>query len=542
MSSMSTRLAADTRELVRAQKVRLSEVGARPYGGGSLRGRYDAAQTVDGNRRHWAMSDGLSPAAGQTPAIRRTLRNRARYETANNSYAAGMKLTVGNDTVGTGPRVQMLTDEAELNDALERSFAAWADETELAAKLRTLRMARMDSGEGFAVMAADPGLRHVVKLNLRLIEADQIAMDLISLMKSKTSLTGELTTEETDGIEMDDSGRPRRYWVLKGHPGGQGSAFMSIGGDGNWVDAKYVLHFFRRERPGQVRGIPEITPALGLFAQLRRYTIAVLEAAETAAGWAAVLKSDSSADADGAELSAEDPQAMDQVELQRRMATVLPRGWDISQVKAEQPTTTYGDFKREILNEIARCLNMPFNVAAGNSASYNYASGRLDHQTYFKAIKVDRSELETLLDRLFEAFITEQLLVWSVAGDELGELAGDALKRLRLGLLDWAWFWPGNPHVDPVKEAAATETRLKTNTTTLAEEYAVEGKDWEKQLRQRGKELKLMKDMEKEFGISFSAVVPGAGMPNGAAPGGPKKEEPSAAKEEDDDDDDQQDE
>jgi hypothetical protein len=31
----------------------------------------------------------------------------------------------------------------------------------------------------------------------------------------------------------------------------------------------------------------------------------------------------------------------------------------------------------------------PFNVAAGNSSGYNYASGRLDHQTYFKAIRVD---------------------------------------------------------------------------------------------------------------------------------------------------------
>ena len=29
---------------------------------------------------------------------------------------------------------------------------------------------------------------------------------------------------------------------------------------------------------------------------------------------------------------------------------------------------------------------MPFNVAAGNSSGYNYASGRLDWQTYFRAL------------------------------------------------------------------------------------------------------------------------------------------------------------
>ncbi len=55
-------------------------------------------------------------------------------------------------------------------------------------------------------------------------------------------------------------------------------------------------------------------------------------------------------------------------------------GWKIGQVRAEQPTTAYGDFKHEIINEIARPLQMPFNVAAGNSSGYNYVSGRLDHQ------------------------------------------------------------------------------------------------------------------------------------------------------------------
>ena len=84
---------------------------------------------------------------------------------------------------------------------------------------------------------------------------------------------------------------------------------------------------------------------------------------------------------------------MDLVELERRMATVLPGGWRMGQIQAEQPSTTYGEFKKEILNEIARCLNMPFNVAAGNSSGYNYASGRLDHQIYYKSIRVDQDPI-----------------------------------------------------------------------------------------------------------------------------------------------------
>ncbi len=42
--------------------------------------------------------------------VRRILRNRARYEVANNSYARGIVLTLANDVIGTGPRLQMLAE------------------------------------------------------------------------------------------------------------------------------------------------------------------------------------------------------------------------------------------------------------------------------------------------------------------------------------------------------------------------------------------------------------------------------------------------
>ena len=74
--------------------------------------------------------------------------------------------------------------------------------------------------------------------------------------------------------------------------------------------------------------------------------------------------------------------------------------------------TTYAEFKHEVLNEIARCLSVPYNIAAGNSSGYNYASGRLDHQTYYKAIKVDQSFMEAVvLDRVLETWMRE----WALA-------------------------------------------------------------------------------------------------------------------------------
>ena len=55
-----------------------------------VRAKYDAAQTTSDNTRHWANADALSPDASLSPAVCRILRNRARYEAANNSYCKGM--------------------------------------------------------------------------------------------------------------------------------------------------------------------------------------------------------------------------------------------------------------------------------------------------------------------------------------------------------------------------------------------------------------------------------------------------------------------
>jgi len=451
----------------------------------TLRGRYDAAVTTDGNRRHWAFADGLSADAAASPEVRRTLRNRARYEVANNSYAKGIVLTLANDVVGTGPRLQMLTDDTEANRLIEREFTRWANAVCVPEKLRTMRMARAESGEAFLLMTDNPGLKTSVQLDLRLIEADQIT--------TPDMLLGKPNAE--DGIVFDVHGNVVEYHVLKQHPGSSGMMSLEEGYDR--IPAESMVHYFRGDRPGQSRGVPDITPALPLFAQLRRYTLAVLGAAETAADFAGVLYTDAPPTGE-----AEAVEPMDTIELEARALLTMPGGWKMGQVKAEQPSTTYSEFKKELLNEIARCMNMPFNVAAGNSAGYNYASGRLDHQTYYKAIRIEQAEIERLvLDRLLRAWLREAVLIEGLLPQwmrQRGAIEKIVFSGSRSSGASGGrgWFWDGLEHVDPAKEANAQATRLSSHTTTLAREHARQGRDWEVELRQRAKEKALMDELE----------------------------------------------
>ena len=98
-----------------------------------------------------------------------------------------------------------------------------------------------------------------------------------------------------DGVVFDSAGNPVEYHILKRHPGESASG---LNRDYDRLPASSVVHWFRCDRPGQARGIPDIMPALPLFAQLRRFTLAVLAAAETAADFAGILYTDAPANGD----------------------------------------------------------------------------------------------------------------------------------------------------------------------------------------------------------------------------------------------------
>ena len=357
-----------------------------------MRARFDAAQTTKDNAKHWGAAEFLSADAEADANVRKILRTRARYEVQNNSYARGIVKTLAEDTIGTGPRLQMLLEDEGTNRRIEHDFGVWAKKTHLPAKLRTIRMARCQDGEAFILLARNPALKSNVTLDMQLIEADRVTDD-------------ELTSDPNcvDGITFDPFGNPVSYKVLKRHPGGTDS----FNTESAMVKAENMIHVFRQDRPEQHRGIPEITAALPLFAHLRRFTLAVVSAAEAAADFAGILYTDAPANGE-----ADSVEAMDTIQLERNMLLTMPGGWKMSQVDPKQPVTTYGEFKHEILNEIARCLSMPYNIAAGNSSGYNYASGRLDHQTYYKSLKVDRAFTEAeVLDRVFDKWMRE----WTLA-------------------------------------------------------------------------------------------------------------------------------
>lgn len=293
----------------------------------NVRARYDAAATNEDNRRHWAAADGLSAATANTHSVRQTLRNRSRYEFDNNGYCGGMIRTLANDLAGTGPTLQMLTVDDQVNEQIESAWREWCRAIGWGEKVWTLAMAKGKDGEGIGILVTNRAIDNPVKLDLSPIEADQVAdpygfINLQVLEENKDNVF-------SDGIEYDRAGNPVSYVVLRNHPGDNLLGFTS---DYDRVPAKFVIHWFRRDRPGQLRGVPEVTSSLPIFSQMRRWTLATLTAAETAADFAAVLETEGSPNDDDAL-----PDPFDTVEIDRGMMATLPSGAKLKQFAAEQP-------------------------------------------------------------------------------------------------------------------------------------------------------------------------------------------------------------
>lgn len=456
-----------------------------------IRGSYDAASLGGMNTNHWAAADALDADSANSKTVRQRISQRARYELTNNGQGKGIQLTQANYVVGRGPKLRMQTGSPGFNSMIESEWKRWAKEVKLAKKLRTAVKAKVSDGEPFIIITQNPGMRHPVKLGLRMVECEQVT----------TPHLGVNEPNKIDGIEFDEYGNPLFYDVLKYHPGGP----FSYNQTPERIPARFMLHLFREDRAGQHRGISEIHPSLNLFAQGRRFRESTVAAAENIANFSIFLKTQL---LPGVEANIVRP--LSTLPIDKGMMVALPAGYDGFQPKPEQPSATYEGFTRTQSGEQARPLNMPNNIARADSSGYSFSGGKLDHLTYFVSVDVEQQDIEEdVLDPLFEVWFAEAVLRfgWSVPSEPPP---------------NHAWDWPEKPVIDEVKRANANKINLSAGVGGLRRIYAAASLDLDEELPREAEdygvtvdELKAAK-FKAHFGDELKAAKSKASFGDGA--------------------------
>lgn len=416
-----------------------------------LAARYEMAQSTAENRRHWIGADGLSADAANSPEVREILRNRARYEVMHNGYAKHIVKTISHETVGIGPLLAPKGFAKETARFIRRQFMDWFYAIGGPEKLRLMRRTRCIDGEAWAMMTTRRSLVTPVKLDVRLSEAERWTTPRLPAFQRN----------RIDGIVLNEDGDPIEYHLLKEHPG---DTYRWLDAQYDKIDPRFVIHYFNPERPEQHRGICEILAALPLGAQLRRYTLATLSAAEIAALLTAILETEASPDTK----IPDEPWEL--LELDRGMLTVAPAGWKAKQFESKQPTTVYPQFKGELVTEMGAGGGVPGPLAKADSSAHNFASGRLDLIPFTLDVEIDREFTERMvLDRWLAEWLREAATI-------SGYLPVDIDRDNPT--IEHEWRWQGRERgTDETKSANAQDTRLRNGMTSYANEFAKDGLD-----------------------------------------------------------------
>jgi len=266
-----------------------------------------------------------------------------------------------------------------------------------------------------------------------------------------------------------------------------------------------VLHWFKRRRPGQHRGVPELSSTLNVGAAARRWREATLAAAENVADFSMVVKTQNMPD------DADPVAPFSTMDITKRMMAFMPAGWDPMQLKAEFPTATHEAFSKSLINEQARPKSMPLNKAMANSADYNYASGRLDHQTYYASIDIERADGdEQVLDKLFDVWLPEAIAVFGWFGGNPNTISASGLTH--------TWDWPKHQVADIKAEADANKTKIQSGQIGLHRLYSDCGLDLEDEIPAMAQTYGVTEDEIRRRLLGI--CLPDAEPPAPAAPPG----------------------
>jgi lambda family phage portal protein len=293
------------------------------------------------------------------------------------------------------------------------------------------------------------------------------------------------------GIELGSRGQVVRYWVKKTGAKGQSAddyrSISAFDGDGRPM----VLHIFRTNRPGQLRGIPLFAPVLTYFKDLASYLEAEVVAARVAACLAVfITKTDPMAAAYGMQTSTESTTGARITGIEPGMVGYLGQGEGVNVVDPKRPGETFQPFVEQMLRIIGASIGLPYELIAKDFSKTNYSSARA-------ALLEGRRQFLNWRGWFARKFCQP---IWGLVLEEAylkGEFEAPHFydfkdEYCRCQWIGGAWGW-----VDPVKEVEASRKAVDYGLSTLAEEAAGQGRDWEEVLDQRGREI----EREKELGI-----------------------------------------
>ena len=214
-----------------------------------------------------------------------TLRQRSRdLYCGGSNIATGAIKRLRTNAVGTGLHLKSIINEDFLNitsaearkleETIEREFAHWAesencDMERIDTFYQLQQLALLNallSGDCFALMTTTTRTGSIYDLRIELIEADRVS----------TPDKETINPLFCEGIEKNENGEVVAYHISTFHPLSfkerKPREWIRVEAFGEKTGRRNVIHVMNRERIGQVRGVPFLSPVIETIKQLGRST------------------------------------------------------------------------------------------------------------------------------------------------------------------------------------------------------------------------------------------------------------------------------
>lgn len=460
----------------------------------------------------WVMASSRS-ADGELRNELRTMRNRSRELVRNSPFGVRYHQLMAENVVGPVGRtgfqlcaqnLKKGTDELHTaaNDAIEEAFLEWArpENCDVQEKLtlgELLCLAASSFGtDGEVLIRILRGKQFgPFGLKLQLLDPDYLVDDLNQVAIGNAPAINQ-------GIEQDAYGKPIAYHLWTRHPYDLQGRFLNLGAaDRTRVLASDIIHAFIPQRAGQSRGIPHSAAIATTLKMLDGYVEAELVAARIASATMGAIEDHPNGDGpaptpnagggddseDGAPtLGANDipaeatPGALMDLRGKGKLAL-----WD-----PQHPTSAFPDFTRMMSHFAAIGYGISYGTLTGDLSQANYGSlrvGMLDERMHWQRFQL--FFVEHLMERIYREWLKMALLL-----NKIPLLTDKDVSR-------WTnvfWMPRGFDWIDPVKDAQGDLMEVAAGTQSLTRMAARKGRDLEQIVRERSREIALM----KKYGVS----------------------------------------
>jgi lambda family phage portal protein len=339
-----------------------------------------------------------------------------------------------------------------------------------------------ESGESivrFRPRLAQDNLR--VPLQLQLLEADFL---------DHARTMGTVNGSVMQGVQFDLLGRRVAYWIFTYHPGGMLVLNPRGGILSQPVPADQILHTYRVLRPGQIRGVPWLTPVMLALRDLDDYADAERVRKKIEACVVAMITQPEGIEGSWLGFKGNDPLTTHPVEsFQPGMTAYLKPSED---VKFNNPPALggYREYKTTELEEIAAGLGLPYELMTGDLSKVNYSSWRGGQLGFRNTIENYR--WLTLIP-MFCMPVRRRVIDTLVM---LGKIPARVVDDPAINLYATQWTAPRFESVDPVKDAEAALKDIRMGRITWFEAVLANGYDPNAQLGQIALFNKLVDKLE----------------------------------------------